>query len=175
MAAFDADQRGDFALLVGAAHLGGGGGQDEIGGISLDDVVADGVDHFQGAVGGVVSLDVARRRRRRRRTGRPYRLVSCAACRSCESVVGLPDVEAGDGAAGDVVVSVDEERGFVEAADFGIAHLALPASGGLGGKDRSASCRYKANAGDAHFAGSIARRVCGAFLIWYGGFGCTGT
>ena len=46
--------------------------------------------------------------------------------------VGLADIQAGDGAAGDVVVRVDEEGRFVHAHDFSIGDGALVAAGGLG-------------------------------------------
>ncbi len=58
VAAFDAHEGGDLVLVVGADDVVGGGGEDEVVGVGGDDVGADGVDHLQGAVGGVVVLDV---------------------------------------------------------------------------------------------------------------------
>jgi len=43
---------------VGVDDLLGGGGEDEVFRVGGDDVGADGVDHLQGAVGGVIAVDV---------------------------------------------------------------------------------------------------------------------
>src|SRR5450756_1559772 len=59
VASFDSDECCYFVFLLGAPDIRGGGGQGEIVGIPIDDVVAYGIDHLQSAVGGLVGLHVA--------------------------------------------------------------------------------------------------------------------
>ena len=116
-----------------------------------DDVVAHGVDHLQGAVGGVVAFDVAGGDV----DGEELRAhPALLHAREIGHVVGvgLADVHAGDGGAGDVVVGVDEEGAFVDALHFGVGDGALLAAGSLGGEEcggeRRAAARRRGRSHD---------------------------
>ena len=80
MAALDADQRGDLALLVDAHDVVGGVGHLESVGIGLDHAVDD-VDLFERLADGGALLGRARRGRRPTRTGRRRRPCAAAGCR----------------------------------------------------------------------------------------------
>ena len=62
MAAFDAEEDGDFLLAAGFADLVGGGGEDQIGGV-FRYLIVDGFDLLERALDGDWSADL---------TGQPY-------------------------------------------------------------------------------------------------------
>src|SRR5579871_3562008 len=124
MAALDTHERCDLALFVNALDIVDAGGKNKIVRIARDDIVADGIDHLESPVGGMVSVDV---------TGRNIDGEKLSADTTgfeasdvgVTIVGGLSDVVALHRAAGDVVVSVDKERGFMDALDLGVGHIAF--------------------------------------------------
>jgi hypothetical protein len=127
---FNPHQRGDFVLLVGAPDIGGGGGEYEIVGIAFHDIAAHGIDHLQGAVGGVVAFHVARRHV----DGKELRAhAALFHARQIGKVVGVgfPDIHTRDGRAGDIVVRIDQDGGAVHAHHFLVGYGAFLASGRL--------------------------------------------
>src|SRR5277367_4687726 len=105
-------------LVVGADDDVGGGGEEEVVGVGGDDVGADGVDHLEGAIGGVVVLDVGGVDEDGEELGAEE------AVRAGEvglaGFVGGGDVVAVYGLGGDVVVGVDEDGLAGDAVDLGL-------------------------------------------------------
>jgi len=120
--AFDAHEGGDAAVDVGVDDLLGGGGEGEVFGVGGDDVGADGVDHLQGAVGGVVAVDIVGV------DEDGEELCAEEAAHAGEVglafAIGVGDVVAVDGFGGDVVVGVDEDGVMGDAVDFGLGNRA---------------------------------------------------
>ena len=126
--------------LLRAADIGDGGGEEEIVGVSGDDVVPHGVDHLQCAIGGMIAVHVAGGHV----DGEDLRAHSAGLhARDIGHVVGVgfADVHAGDRGAGDVVVGVDEESAFVDALHFGVGDGALLPAWGLGAEDSAGKGR----------------------------------
>ena len=119
VAAFDPHQRGDFSPGVRLFDLFCGGRQDEIVGITSNNVVAHRIDHLQRAVGRPVAIYI-RGRHVDREELRPH-----AAFLEPRDV-GMPgtgaraDVESFHGAAGNVVMGIDEQRRAVDPHHLGI-------------------------------------------------------
>ena len=118
MAAFDAHEGGDLVLLVGAYDVVGGGREDEVVRVGGDDVGANGVDHGEGAVGGVVVLDVGGVDVDGEELGGEEAFHAGEV--GLTEFVGLGDVVAGDGLGGYVVVGVDEEGLAGDLVDLGL-------------------------------------------------------
>ncbi len=121
VAAFDAHEGGDLVLVVGADDVVGGGGEDEVVGMSGDDVGVDGVDHLQGAVGGVIAVDVLGTDVDGEELGAEKAFHAGKV--GLAGLVGSGDVVAGDGAGGDVVVGVDEDGFAGDAVDLRLCDL----------------------------------------------------
>ncbi len=137
VAAFDAHEGGDLVFVVGADDVVGGGGEDEVVGVRGDDVGADGVDHLQGAVGGVIVLDVLGTDVDGEELGAEEafhaREIGLA------GFVGGGDVVAVDGAGGDVVVGVDEDGVAGDAVDLFLRNFV----GLLGDEGKSERRRWR--------------------------------
>ena len=121
VAAFDAHEGGDFVLVVGPNDVVGGGGEDEVVGMRGDDIGADGVDHLEGAVGGVIAVDVFGIDVDREELCAEETLHAGKVCFA--GLIWGGDVVAGDGAGGDVVVSVDEDGFAGDAIDLSLGDL----------------------------------------------------
>ena len=105
--AFDAHEGGDLVLVVGADDIVCCGGEDEVVRMSGDDVGADGVDHLQSAIGGVIAVDVFGPDVDGKELGAEKTLHARKI--GLAGLVGSGDVVTGDGAGSDVVVGVDED------------------------------------------------------------------
>ena len=124
VAALNAHQRRDLAAAVRLLDILDAGGEHEIVGIFVDDVVLHRVDHLQSPVGGVVPLDVPRGHI----NGEELRGDAAFLQPNDVRMPGAgarADVQTVHGPAGDVVVRVDEHRGAVDAHHLGIGDGAV--------------------------------------------------
>jgi len=149
--AFDAHQGGDPAVVVGVDDSLGGGGEDEVFRVGLNDVGADGVDHLEGAVGGVIAVDVVGVDE----DGEEL----CAEEAFHAGEVGLTlavrigDIVTVDGFRGDVVVGVDEDGIAGDAVYLGLGDRTRAGSAGLlsgEGGGESEECSGAEGSVDAH-------------------------
>jgi len=116
VAAFNADEGGDFVLGVGGADLVGGGGEDEIVGM-LADGFADGVDLIESLLDGLRAGDLAGNPDGEEESGE----TAIAHARDVNAAVGVARAEIEFGieeTLGGVVVGVDDDGGEVEGFGF---------------------------------------------------------
>ena len=124
VAAFNPHQRGDLPAAVRAFDVVRRGGVDKGIRVAFDDVVADGIYHFERTVRrrfvpGVFRAHVNREKLGAHATGAHARNIGVAVR------AGLADIEPGHGGAGDVVMRVDQDGGFLDAGHFGLGNLGL--------------------------------------------------
>jgi hypothetical protein len=119
VAAFDAHQCGDLAMFTRCKNFSHGAGEGDVVRVTLDDVVAHGVDHLQRAVRRVVALYVVRAHVNGEEDA------SLPAFLHARNV-GVPvlgawaEIETIYGSAGDVVVGVDQQRRAMNLHHLGV-------------------------------------------------------
>ena len=163
VAALDAHEGGDLALGAGAEDVVGGGSEDEVAGVGGEDVGADGVDHLEGAVGGVVAGGVVGVDEDGEELGAEE--AAHAGEVGLAGFIGLRDVVAVDGAGGDVVVGVDEDGVAGDAVDLGLGDGFGARSARLlgdGGEGDGGECgEAEESAGDHRcLSGAAGRAAC---------------
>src|ERR1700722_17497698 len=110
MTALDSHKRRDLAFPVNPLNIVGGEREFEAGRVTIDNVVPDCVDHFQRAASGVMILIVLSVDKNGEELGADSAGKESGKVRV--AIGGTPaDIESGDGAAGDVVMCVDQQQG----------------------------------------------------------------
>ena len=136
VAAFDPNQRGDLMLIVRLADARRAGDEQKIVGILFDDIVPYGIDHLQRAIRRFIVLSIARGDVRGEELRAHAALLHARDIGHVSRRGGLADIHSIDREAGDVVMSVDESGGAMDAHHFLIGHGPLLAPRRLGHGDR---------------------------------------
>ena len=126
MSTLDAHQGGDLMLIMGANDVVGGSGEDELVGMRGDDVGTDSVDHLQGAVSGVITVDLFSANENGKKFSAEETLHTGEI--RLTLFVGCGDVIARHRQRGNVVVRVDEDGIAGDAIDLGLGHFVLLSS-----------------------------------------------
>jgi hypothetical protein len=123
MTAFDAHEGSDLVFVVGADYIVGRCSEDEIVGVSGDDVGTNGIYHLQGAIGRVIVFDVFGSYVDRKEFGAEEafhaREIGLAA------FVWSGDIVAGDCSGGDIVVRIDKDGFASDAVNLRLRDLML--------------------------------------------------
>ena len=119
MSALDPHQRGDLTLLVRFLDVFRLGRQDEIVGITSNNVVAHRIDHLQRPIRRAVTVHIGRRHIDRKELG-PYAALFQPPDIGVPGTAARSEVESFHGPAGNVVMGIDKQRRPVYSHHLGV-------------------------------------------------------